>query len=149
MTHDYVTHSDYASRSEAETRALARDLADGLLPGMVVAITGGLGVGKTVFAAAVAQQLGVREPVTSPTFTLINEYNGRVPVYHIDLYRLNSPEECETIGLEEYIWSGGITIIEWSERAGALIPDHAIRVGITSETAETRRITIEIPSETS
>jgi tRNA threonylcarbamoyladenosine biosynthesis protein TsaE len=96
-----------------------------LQPGDVVALIGELGSGKTTLAQSIAEGLGVMEPVTSPTFTIINEYeSGRLPLYHFDVYRLKSPEEMESLGYEEYFFGSGVTIVEWADRVGALLPPH-------------------------
>ena len=129
----------FVTRSPEETEALGESLAEGLSAGSVVAIRGELGAGKTVLAKGIARGLGVSGYLKSPSFTIINEYSeGRIPLYHIDLYRL--PEEGaleagggieDGLALEEYLYGDGVCIIEWAERAVALIPDDAVRVTIT------------------
>ncbi|MGI5840101.1 MAG: tRNA (adenosine(37)-N6)-threonylcarbamoyltransferase complex ATPase subunit type 1 TsaE [bacterium] len=114
----------------AETRNIGRSLAAYLEPGSVVCLAGELGAGKTVFAQGVAAGLGVEEPVNSPTFTLVNEYQGRLPFYHLDLYRLESPESLYDLGYEEYFDSDGIVLIEWAERAAGFLPRELLRVEI-------------------
>ena len=116
-----MTHT---SHSPDQTCAIAADLARQLPPGTVLALHGELGSGKTCFVRGLARALGVTQPVTSPTFTLINEYRSSPPLAHIDLYRLNSPDEALALGLEEYLEPEGITVIEWAERAGDLLPAH-------------------------
>jgi tRNA threonylcarbamoyladenosine biosynthesis protein TsaE len=111
-----------------ETESIAAELARGLAPGAVVALTGDLGAGKTAFARGMARALRVREPVHSPTFTLVNEYHGDRTLYHIDLYRLAGAREAEGIGLDEYLEGDGITVIEWAERAAGLLPPRTVRV---------------------
>lgn len=106
------------SFSEAETEALGEELAKGLAPGSVVAFTGDLGAGKTAFTRGLARGLGITQPVTSPTFTIVNEYEGgRLPLFHFDLYRLSSSEELFDIGWEDYLARGGVCAVEWSEIA--------------------------------
>jgi len=106
--------------------------------GDVILLEGGLGAGKTVLAQGIAQGLGVEDPVTSPTFTLIHEYAGRLPLYHVDLYRLAGDADAAAIGLEEYIYGDGVTVVEWPDRAGGLLPDDHLTV-LLSPIAETKR----------
>ena len=113
------------TRSPAETRRLAADLLPRLAPGAVLALHGDLGTGKTCFAQGLAAALGVTQPVNSPTFTLIREYAGTQPIYHVDLYRLRGAEDALGLGLEEYFNGRGITVIEWAERAAGLLPPGA------------------------
>ena len=121
--------------NEDELRIFGRRLGAGLGPGAVVALTGQLGAGKTTLAKAIADGLGVTETVTSPTFTLINEYHsGRLPLYHFDVYRLGANgadsggKELVEIGYEEYFFGVGVTVIEWADRIAELLPEHAIRI---------------------
>ncbi len=97
-------------------------LADGLTPGSVVVLEGTLGAGKTTLAQGVALGLGVQEDVTSPTFALVHEYPGRIPLFHMDLYRLSSAEEFELIGGWEYFRRGGVCLLEWADRLGGALP---------------------------
>ncbi len=126
-----------------KTHDAGRQLGDTLVPGDVIALTGPLGAGKTVFAQGVAESLGIQEPVTSPTFTLISEYEGRMPLYHMDLYRLGSPEEFAWLGVEEMLNGRGISMIEWSERAEEELPSRTIHVEITILEDGGRRIDID------
>jgi len=105
-----------------ETFALGERLAAFLVPGMVIALTGELGAGKTLFTKGIARGLNVTDHVTSPTFTIINEYQGRLPLYHIDAYRLEEPGEIDEIGLEEYFNSPGVTVVEWPEQVQDYLP---------------------------
>jgi len=130
-----------------ETRKVGKTLGDTLKPGDVLAITGSLGAGKTVFAQGVAESLDIREPVTSPTYTLISEYEGRMPLYHMDLYRLGSPDEFTWLGVEEMLNGNGISLIEWSERAGGELPKRTITIRIEIEDNDGRVITIIKPEE--
>ena len=118
------------SRSAEDTLKAGRNLGTRLKAGDVVALTGTLGAGKTVFVQGVAEALEIREPVTSPTFTLISEYDGRMPLYHMDLYRLGSPEEFAWLGVEEMLNGQGVSMVEWSERADEELPDRTIHVKI-------------------
>ncbi len=127
------------THSPEETWALATALADELGPGTVMALHGGLGAGKTCFVQGLAAALGIDEPITSPTYTLIGEYEGRLPLHHIDLYRLSGPEEALGLGLEECFDANGITAIEWAERAEGLLPPDLLHIQITvDDTTETR-----------
>jgi len=125
--------------STEQTEELGRIVGALLEPGDLVCLYGDLGAGKTHFSFGIAQGLEVREQyITSPTFTFVNEYEGRIPFYHIDLYRLQEPSELEGIGFEEYIDSDGATVIEWAERAESELPDEALSVYL-SHVSETSR----------
>ncbi len=116
---------DFISHSEAQTRRLGARLAPFLHPGDVLALQGELGSGKTRWVQGVCQGLAVTNPVNSPTFTLVNEYQGQYPVYHIDLYRLDTGADLLTIGLEDYLYGDGVSLIEWADRAADFLPaDH-------------------------
>jgi tRNA threonylcarbamoyladenosine biosynthesis protein TsaE len=118
------------SESPDATFRLGRGMAGTLGPGSVVAIRGELGSGKTVLVQGICSGLGVTGFVTSPTFTLIQEYHGRLPVYHFDLYRLENLREIEDLDMTGYFESGGVSLIEWAERAGPLLPKGRIEVAI-------------------
>ncbi len=110
-------------------------------PGDTVCLYGDLGAGKTSLAYGIALGLEVKEPyITSPTFTFVNEYTGRVPFYHIDLYRLKDPGELENIGFEEYINSDGVTVIEWAERAEEALPEERLSVYLSYVNENSREI---------
>jgi len=131
---------EYLSNSEAETQVLGRRLGERLAAGAVVAFTGDLGAGKTAFTRGLAEGLGVRGRVTSPTFTIVNEYEGgRLPLFHFDLYRLGSPEELFEIGWEDYLSRGGVCAVEWSENAADALEDGTIRVDIRRGNGEEQR----------
>ncbi len=135
---------EYLSRGEAETERLGEHLAGALGPGAVVALYGELGAGKTAFIRGLARGLGVRDRVTSPTFTIVNEYEGRVPLFHFDLYRLGGEDELFEIGWDDYLDRGGVCAVEWSERAPGSLPEGCVRVTITrGDGEETRRIAVE------
>jgi len=113
---------DIISHSEAQTRRLGARLAELLSPGDLIALVGGLGTGKTRFAQGVGQGLGVQEAIVSPTFTLVREYRGagiRLPLFHIDLYRIEDVTEVLTFGLDEYLYGDGVCLIEWADRLGS------------------------------
>ena len=135
------------THSPEETWALAAELAGELGSGTVIALHGDLGAGKTCFIQGYAAALGIDEPVTSPTYTLIGEYQGgRLPLHHIDLYRLSGPEEALGLGLEEYFDADGITAIEWAERAEGLLPPDLLHIRIVAD-AETGTRTFQISRE--
>lgn len=121
------------TNSPEETWELATELADELPAGTVMALHGELGAGKTCFIQGYAAALGIDEPITSPTYTLIGEYEGRLPLHHIDLYRLSGPVEALGLGLEEYFDVNGITAIEWAERAEGLLPDDLLHIEIKAD----------------
>jgi tRNA threonylcarbamoyladenosine biosynthesis protein TsaE len=126
------------SHSPEETADWGRKLGRLLRAGDVVALIGELGAGKTALAQGIARGLGVPEEtyIASPTFTLINEYRGRIPLYHLDFYRLDDPSDCANLGLEEYLGGAGVALIEWADKMAALLPgDHlAIRLAYRDET---------------
>ena len=136
---EWITHSP------AETEALGARLADALDAGRVVAFTGDLGTGKTAFVSGMARALGVEDRVTSPTFTIVNEYEGgRLPLFHFDMYRLGDADELFHIGWEDYLARGGICAVEWSENVAEAIEPDAVRVFIArGDGDDDRVITIE------
>ena len=136
---------EYISHSEAETEALGEALAAKLRAGDVVAYSGGLGAGKTAFTRGLARGLGYRGRVTSPTFALVNEYEGRLPLFHFDMYRLGGAEDLFDIGWEDYLDRGGVCAVEWSERAAGALPADAITVDICrcGENEDWRRIRVK------
>ena len=132
------------THSADETQALGQKLASRLVPGDVIAYFGDLGAGKTAFTRGLAQGLGITDPVTSPTYTIVNEYlSGRSPLFHFDMYRLSSSDELFDIGWEDYLSRGGVCAVEWSENVEDALQD-AIRVTIEKDADEpdTRHITI-------
>lgn len=131
-----VTHS------EEETYAFAVKISKLLKKGAIVLLNGDMGAGKSVFARGVIQSLGYKLPVTSPTFTLMNEYNTTPVVCHFDLYRLDTPEQLYDIGYDEYIYSDNISLIEWSEKMEYLLPDDYIEIRIEKSDLQTRKITV-------
>lgn len=136
----------HTTNSPEETTRLAAAFGRELSPGSVVALTGDLGAGKTAFVKAAAKALGVLEEITSPTYTIIAEYPGSPTFVHMDLYRLEEPEEVELLGVDEYLESEAITMIEWADRAPeALPPDRTIWVTISFEPGDRRTIEIREP----
>ncbi len=135
----------YVTNSPAETEALGQRLAERLQPGDVIAYTGDLGAGKTAFTRGLARGLGITERITSPTFTIVNEYQGgRLPLFHFDMYRLGSSDELYEIGWEDYLARGGVCAVEWSEIVADALEEPCIRVDIRQgETENQRKITVE------
>ncbi len=137
---------DYVSHSEAETEALGRRLATVLVPGAVVAYRGDLGMGKTAFTRGLARGLGYEGRVTSPTFTIVNEYEGGgLPLFHFDMYRLEDAGDLFDIGWEDYLDRGGVCAVEWSERVEEALPEDAVTVSFARcpEEENWRVITME------
>jgi len=127
--------------STEQTEEVGRILGTMLEPGDLVCLFGDLGAGKTHFSFGIARGLRVPDQyITSPTFTFVNEYRGRIPFYHIDLYRLKDPSELESIGFEEYIDSGGATVIEWAERAEADLPENKLNVYLSDVSENSREL---------
>ena len=127
-------------KNEQETWAFGQSLANNLKPGDVVALIGDLGTGKTALTKAVAAGIGVTEMITSPTFTIVCEYHeGRLPLYHFDVYRVYDPDELFEIGFEEYLFGQGVCLIEWADLVEDLLPSHTIKVEIAYGTEMTER----------
>lgn len=135
----------YVTNSEEETEALGARLAESLEPGAVIAFTGDLGAGKTAFTRGIARGLGVQDRVTSPTFTIVNEYEGgRLPLFHFDMYRLGSSDELFDIGWEDYLARGGVCAVEWSENVSDALEEGTVSVDICRGESDNQRIiTIE------
>jgi tRNA threonylcarbamoyladenosine biosynthesis protein TsaE len=134
---DLVTHSS------DETRLAAAALAELLAPGDVVNLTGELGAGKTAFVQGAARALGVEGPVVSPTFVLVREYRGLMPIYHVDVYRLERLQEVHDLGFEDLLDPAGVVFVEWGDAVEAMLPDSHLRVELaTVEESETRRLRV-------
>ena len=135
------------TRSPEETYELGRKIGLQARPGQVYTLTGDLGVGKTVFTQGVAAGLAITEPVSSPTFTIVQVYEeGRLPFYHFDVYRIGDIEEMEEIGYDDYFFGKGICLIEWAELIEEILPDDRISITIEKDLAQGfdyRRITVE------
>ena len=128
-------------KNETDTRALGAKLAAQMEPNQVYALIGDLGTGKTTLAKAVARGLGVTETLTSPTFTIVQEYEtGRLPLYHFDVYRVNDEDELFEIGLEDYFHKGGVCLIEWADLIEDLLPEGTITVALSYGEEEGERI---------
>ena len=135
---------EFYTASAQETERLGQRLGQRLKPGAVIAYSGDLGAGKTAFTRGLARGLGIEDPITSPTYTIVNEYlSGRIPLFHFDMYRLSSSDELFDIGWEDYLSRGGVCAVEWSENVEDALQD-AIRVTIEKDADEpdTRHITI-------
>lgn len=137
----------YESLSEKDTFDLGKKLGADAKPGQIVCIDGDLGVGKTVFTKGFAKGLGVGDDVVSPTFTIIQEYtDGRLPMYHFDVYRIGHPDEMYDIGYEEYFYGDGVCLVEWSSRIEELLPEESIHINIEKDLEkgfDYRKITVE------
>jgi tRNA threonylcarbamoyladenosine biosynthesis protein TsaE len=106
----------YRAASAAETEAAGAAIAEGLAPGSVVLLVGPLGAGKTTLAKGIARALGVTDEVISPTYTIVSEYQGRLPLHHVDLYRVEGREQIENLGLDDFLWGDGVSLVEWGEK---------------------------------
>lgn len=144
MTGDKMIFETY---SEKETLQLGRELAEKARPGQVFSLVGDLGVGKTVLTKGMAAGLGIVEPVNSPTFTILQIYEGgRLPFYHFDVYRIADPEEMYEIGYEDYFYGEGVCLVEWANLIEELMPEDTVRITIEKDLErgfDYRRITVE------
>ena len=134
---EYITHS------ETETEALGEKLAPRFRPGDVVALYGDLGAGKTAFVRGMARGLKSPNRVTSPTFTIVNEYEGEIPLFHFDMYRLGGADELFGIGWDDYLARGGICVVEWSENVSDAFDGTEIRVALEKLSETDRKIIVE------
>ena len=132
----------FISSCEQDTENLGSVFANELKPGTVIAMYGGLGMGKTAFTRGLARGLGLDARVNSPTFTIVNEYLGKVPLFHFDMYRLGSAEELFEIGWEDYLERGGICAVEWSENVEEAFPEDTVRVEFFRISDTERRIEV-------
>ena len=129
-------------------RALGEKLAKEAVPGQVIALVGDLGTGKTTLTKAIAKGLGIEEPITSPTFTIVHEYHsGRMPLYHFDVYRLGDPDEMFELGYEEYFYGEGLCVVEWADLVADLLPEEARIFRLEYGSSEDERIVTEIGAE--
>lgn len=140
---------DIISVSAQQTMGIARSIGEKLRDGDVLALSGELGSGKTCFTAGLATGLGISDKyqITSPTFTIINEYPGRLKLCHIDVYRLNSSYEFEDLGYEEYFCGGGVVVIEWAEKIAQLLPDDGIQIHFEYLDENKRKIIVKGPEK--
>ena len=136
--------------NETETEKLGEKIGQAAKPGMVVALIGDLGTGKTTLTKSIARGLGVTETVTSPTFNIIREYkSGRIPLYHFDVYRIADPEEMFELGYEEYFYGDGICVVEWADIIEELLPEDAVVIHIDrGASEEEREYTVESEEDT-
>lgn len=132
----------FVSKSESETECFAAEFAKTLKGGSVVAFEGDLGAGKTAFSRGVAKALNSRDSVSSPTFAIVNEYDADIPIFHFDMYRIETLGELYSIGFFEYLERGGICLIEWSENIYSALPEDTVFVRINSLDNTTREITV-------
>ena len=136
--------SVFVSHSTAETESFAAALAGRLQKGDVIALYGGLGAGKTAFVRGLAQGLGATDEVSSPTFALVHEYDGRIPIAHFDMYRIHTMEDLYSTGFFDYLESGCILVIEWSENIEPYLPDRVYKIRVArGESENERKLTIE------
>lgn len=134
----------FTTANPCETFALGEELAAGLVSGDVICLSGDLGAGKTLFAQGIAAGLGVREGVTSPTYTILHVYDGGcLPIFHFDLYRLEHPDQLDDIGFDEYSSSDGVVIIEWADKFAARMPDENLWVELKAADGAARMITMK------
>lgn len=140
MSHDKEQYI-YISNQLHDTEALAAWLAEAAKPGTVIGLDGDLGAGKTAFSQLFAKHLGVKGIVNSPTFTIIKEYEGRLPFYHMDVYRL-SMEEADELGLDEYFYGEGVCLVEWSQIISELLPASHLHLSLETTGPEQRKITV-------
>jgi len=138
-----ITSQKVDTQSIEETLRFGERLSAELRPGDVLALSGDLGAGKTALIKGVARGLGVTRDVTSPTFTLVHEYSGgHLPLFHIDLYRLDTIEQALAVGIEDYFGGSGVTAIEWAEKIESLLPENTTRIRITTLGETARRIEV-------
>lgn len=123
----------FESYSYEDTHKIAREIADSLNGGEFIAMYGDLGAGKTAFVQGLAKALGINNHITSPTFTIVNEYEGRLPLYHFDVYRIADPDEMYEIGYDEYVYSDGVCVVEWAELIEDLFPDKYYKITILKD----------------
>ena len=137
---------EYVSNSCSDTEKIAYDFSQKLKSGDVVCMYGEMGVGKTAFVRGLARGLDITEPITSPTFTIVNEYSGRLTLYHFDVYRIDDPDEMYEIGYDEYIDGDGVSVIEWPQLIDDILPYKRYNVAISKNYDmgdDFRKITIE------
>jgi tRNA threonylcarbamoyladenosine biosynthesis protein TsaE len=134
---------NFVTNTVDETIDIGIKLGKALRPGDVVCLDGDLGSGKTHLTKGIALGLGIRDHITSPTFNIVNEYDGRIKFYHFDVYRVNDPDEIAAIGFDEYIFSDAASVIEWADYIRELIPEEHIQIQITKESETRRNISIQ------
>ena len=135
----------YETMSENETFQVGQELAKNAKGGEIFCLVGNLGVGKTIFSKGFATGLGITEHITSPTFTIVQIYQGKLPLYHFDMYRIEEPEELEMIGYEDYFYGEGVCLVEWANNVREVIPKDAIWISIEKDLEkgfDSRKITV-------
>ena len=138
-----IRKGNFIIDTEAGTRALGLSIADAAEPGDIIALTGDLGTGKTALTKYIAEGLGIKEDVISPTFTIVREYrSGRLPLFHFDVYRLSGPEEFIDAGAEDYLEDSGLSVIEWADIVADALPADALLINIEYAEDDKRRIMI-------
>lgn len=130
-------------KTEKDMESLGYSMGQKLKPGQVISLRGSLGAGKTVFAKGVAKALGIKDAIVSPTFTLVQEYNGSIPMYHMDLYRISTEEDFLMIGGEDLLYSDGVCLIEWSEVIDEMLPEDTTYIEIKVNEDQSRTVTIK------
>lgn len=134
----------FCSKNEKETEAFGKRLAAFVSPGTVIALYGGMGAGKTAFVRGLASGMGLTARVSSPTFTIVNEYLGKTPLFHFDMYRLSDCDELFNIGWEDYLTRGGVLAVEWSENVDGVFDGSEVKITLErGENEDERRITVE------
>ena len=123
----------YYSNSPEDTTGIAREFAKKLVPGDVICMRGDLGVGKTAFVQGLSKELGIEEYLSSPTFTIVNCYEGKMPLYHFDVYRIAEPDEMYEIGYEELVYGDGVSVIEWAENIEEILPETRYEISIKKD----------------
>ncbi len=141
-----MTKTTYITQSPEETLTLGIELGKNAKPGDIFALIGNLGTGKTILAKGIAQGLGIKEEITSPTFTLLEVYESTLPLYHFDLYRISDDAELENLFFEEYWFGDGVSVIEWADRALKRLPQDTYIITLEYMDTQRRKITIEHPA---
>jgi tRNA threonylcarbamoyladenosine biosynthesis protein TsaE len=134
---------EITTRSEEETLRLGEIIGGNLKPGDIISLNGDLGAGKTHITKGIAKGLGVEDYITSPTFIIVNEYEGKIPLYHFDVYRINDIHEMFEIGFDEYLYGRGACVVEWGEIVEELLPDKTVNITIKKIDDNTRKVIID------
>lgn len=134
---------EIVTTSAQETEELGTKIGKKLKKGDVISLRGSLGAGKTVIAKGIAKALNISEAIVSPTFTLVQEYEGTLSLYHLDIYRLSGEDEFESMGGEEFLYPDGVTLIEWSEKIDSMLPENTIYINIVIDENSFRHIQLE------
>ena len=140
LVYSEVSNLTYTTHSPEETEKLGEAIAQRLSGGEVLALFGGMGMGKTALTRGLARGLGVEAGVSSPTFALVHEYHGRLPIYHFDMFRVDGWDDLYSTGFFDYLECGGVLVIEWSENIENALPENAVRIAISRGAAEDERV---------